>query len=299
MSVASVIDPMRAANRLAKQQLFDWQILSKDGSPVRLAGSFEFKADGAFSAAVDGDFLIVVASFKLDAVADSKLLQDMRKKVGNFHTLCAVEAGTWLLARAGIVTSHNVTTHWEDTESLQQRFPDLEVRRDRYVIDGNIWTCGGASPAFDMMLNLIRLCHGKTLALDVASVFIYDQVHAPTDTQPNISLGRLAISEPRIAEAVRIMERTVDSPIPVSAIARRIRLSVRGFEMLARQHLGATPGAYYLQLRLLQARKLVIDTRLTLQEISVRCGFTSQSAFSRSFSRQFGASPTTLRRSTT
>jgi len=297
MSVASVIDPLRAANRLARQRLFEWKILSPGGVPVQLAGGFEFRADDAFSNASGGDFLIVVASFRQDMAADSKLLRDLRKKIGSFGTVCAVEAGTWLLARAGIVTSDNVTTHWEDTETLQQRFPDLEVRRDRYVIDGNIWTCGGASPAFDMMLHLIRLRHGNTMALDVASVFIYDQVHAPTDTQPNISLGRLAISEPRIAEAVRIMERTIDNPIPVAAIARRIKLSVKMFELLAKRHLGETPGSYYLQLRLLSARKLVIDTQLPLQEVSLRCGFASQSAFSRSFKRRFGSSAIALRKS--
>ncbi len=299
LTVASVIDPLRAANRLirhlADQPLYRWRIYSTKGGPVRLTGDFEIKAAGAFDEIDKGKYLILIASFNQEKNADRKMLQTLRRISGRFDAICAVEAGPWLLARAGLATRHRVTTHWEDFEELSQRAPDLEVVQDRFVIDRRIWTCGGASPALDMMLKLIELNHGKTLALEVASVFIYDQTHASSDPQPSLSLGRLETSEPRLAGAVRHMESNLEAPLAVSAIAARMRLSSKTLEIIFRQHLGMTPGAYYLRLRLIAARKMVLDTSLDMQEVSLRCGFNSLSAFSRSFRKNYGLSPLKLR----
>lgn len=295
MSVASALDPLRAANRLARRTLYDWQTVSLDGAPVPLSSGIVFPVSGRLDPDAEGDILVVIAGFDQERHAPDRSLRQFGRIARRFTTICAVEAGTWLLARSGIITSHAVTTHWEDFENLGQRFPALDIRRDRFVIDNRIWTCGGASPAFDMMLHLIRSRDGASLALDVASVFIYDEAHAPTDAQPGVSLGRLSREEPRISAAVRLMERSLDAPLPVSTIARRAGLSMRMMELLFRRHLGESPGRFFLQLRLQAARKLVLDTALPLQEIAIRTGFSSQSVFSRSFSARYGQSPRALR----
>ena len=105
------------------------------------------------------------------------------------------------------------------------------MRPDRYVIDGPVFTTGGASPTFDLMLHLVRSRLGMAVALDVASVFIYDQARAATDAQPLVSLGRLDGYDPRLAQAIRLMEAHVDQPLTVSAIARRTGVTARALEM--------------------------------------------------------------------
>ena len=92
------------------------------------------------------------------------------------------------------------------------------------------------------------------------------------------------------------MEKNVEEPLPVTEICRQIRLSGKMLELLCKRHLGVTPGSYYRRLRLQTARKLVIDSRLSMQEIGIRCGFNSQSNFSRAFQNFFGYPPRTLRR---
>ena len=69
LTVASVIDPLRAANRLSAEQLFEWEIFSPKGDPVKLTGNIEMKSQGAFSRAKPGDYLIVIASFNQEAHA--------------------------------------------------------------------------------------------------------------------------------------------------------------------------------------------------------------------------------------
>lgn len=296
MSLASTLDPMRAANRVARRPLFDWRIVTPDGTPALLTCGVPVAAAGRLGKDCDGDALIVVAGFNQERHAGRAVLAELRAARSRFRALGGVEAGGWLLARAGLLDGHAATTHWEDLEDFATRFPEVAVRPDRFVVDRRVFTSGGASPTFDLMLHLIRSRFGYPLALEVASVFIYDEAHAATDAQPLVSLGRLAGYEPRVAAAIRLMESRLDSPLTTAAIARRQGISVRTLELLFRQSLGIGPGTYYLRLRLQAARRLLLDTRLPMQAVAVRCGFGSLSAFSRIFRRHFAVSPSAYRR---
>lgn len=56
------------------------------------------------------------------------------------------EAGAWVLGLAGMLDGRAATTHWEDLEDFAARFPLADVRPDRWVIDGPVFTAGGAMP---------------------------------------------------------------------------------------------------------------------------------------------------------
>jgi transcriptional regulator GlxA family with amidase domain len=206
-----------------------------------------------------------------------------------------VDTGAWLLGKAGLLDGKSATTHWEDLEDFADYFRQTKVRPDRFVIDKAIITIGGASPTFDFMLHLIRSRIGYPAALEVASVFVYDETHFSTDAQPLVSLGLLNDFEPRVTKAIRIMESNLDEPISVTLVAKRLNISSRRLENLFQLHLQTTPGVYYLNLRLLRARKYVTDTLLPMQEIAIRTGFNSLSSFSRSFKKSYHNSPSIYR----
>ena len=295
MCVASAVDPLRAANRIAGETLFDFRLVSVTGeAPVTTCG-LPVAVSGRFDPAEKTDMLAVVAGFGTQNYATAALLSGLRRVARSARAYGGVEAGTWLVARAGLLEGRAATTHWEDMEDFSAAFPNTEVRPDRYIIDGPAFTSGGASPTFDLMLHLIRSRLGMAVALDVASVFIYDQTRAATDAQPLVSLGRLDGYDPRLAQAIRLMEAHVEAPVTVEAIARRAGITPRTLESIFRKSIGETPGAYYLRLRLTAARKLVTDTRIPMAEIAGRTGFSSAAAFSRAFSRAFGRAPVHVR----
>ena len=296
LSVASTLDPLRAANRVTGRELYRWRLVSPDGLPPQTTCGLALPVAGGFEPDQVADGLIVIAGFEALEQATPKLLAGVRRAAQRGKAIGGVEAGSWILGLAGLLQSRRATTHWEDLEDFAARFPETEVRPDRYVIDGPCFTSGGASPSFDMMLHLIRARQGYGVALDTASVFIYDETHASTDVQPLVSLGRLDGHEPRVAAAIRLMEQHIDDPLPVAHIARRIGVTARTLETLFGRTVGTGPGAYYLGLRLNAARRLLLDARLPAAEIAVRSGFSSISAFSRAFKRRFGQSPSAFRR---
>ncbi|MEO0368629.1 MAG: GlxA family transcriptional regulator [Pseudomonadota bacterium] len=299
MTFASVLDPLRAANRLARQPVLQWQIIGFEDEPVILSSGIEISVDGHLTGEEQGDVLIVVAGLDQSRWMQTKYMVKLRQCARRFSSVFGVESGTWLLAKSGVILEHRVTTHWEDLEALANAYPLLNVRRDRYTIDRNIWTSGGASPALDMMLHYLRSSFNRSLAIDVASVFIYDDSHPSTDVQPATSLGQLRYQEPRVSEAITIMQANIEEPLSIAEINRAIGVSSKTMEKLFAKYVGGTPKAYYMRLRLQTARKLIASSSTPLTQIAVRCGFSSQPNFTRAFKRHFGVAPRSLRSSLT
>lgn len=296
MCVASAIDPLRAANRILGHTIFDWTIVSADGNPAMTTAGLPVAVSGRFDRSTHADVLIAIGGFGTRAGSSGPLVAAFRRAAKAARAVGGIEAGGWLVARAGLLEGRAATTHWEDLEDFSTAFPGVDVRPDRYVVDGPVFTTGGASPTFDLMLHLVRSRLGMAVALDVASVFIYDQARAATDAQPLVSLGRLDGYDPRLAQTIRLMESHVDRPLPVSAIALRAGVTARTLEKIFSAAIGETPGAYYLRLRLNAARRLVLDTAEPMADIAARTGFSSAAAFSRAFSKAFGRPPIRMRR---
>jgi transcriptional regulator GlxA family with amidase domain len=242
------------------------------------------------------DALIVVASFNVLTHANRALLAGLRRVARRGLDIGGVESGAWMLALAGLLNGHRATTHWEDLEEFAARFAEVDVRPDRFVVDRSRFTTGGASPALDMMLHLIRARHGHALALDVASIFIYDESRAAADPQPVVSLGRLRADEPRVSAAIRAMEERIENPLTIPRIARRIGIGERMLEALFKASVGMAPRDYYLALRLNAGRRLVLETKKSVTEIAAQCGFSSASAFARGFRSRFAESPREARK---
>ena len=296
MSLASALDTMRAANRIADRTLFEWQLATLNGKAAHLTCGIPVAPDVALDDSLAGDLLIIIAGFHQQRHAGPAHLRLIKRLSANYRAVCGIEAGSWIMARSGLLENRAATTHWEDLEEFSNHFPQVRLKSDRFVIDGKFFTTGGASPTFDFMLYMIRERYGYPLAIEVSSAFIYDGVHSATDTQPLVSLGMLENNEPRVAAAIHEMEQNIDEPVAIDQVARRIRLSVRMLEYLFRQTLDMSPAAYYRRLRLQTARRMVVDTRLQLQEIAIRTGFNSLSSFSHRFKHYYQQTPGDCRR---
>ena len=300
MSVASALDPMRAANRLNKQPCFFWRIVTIDNRTARTTCGLGIEPtedlDLTPKGGIKGDLLLMIGGFNPGRFNTPPVRSIIRELVRRHDTTCAVESAPWVLARCGLLENKNATTHWEDLEDFSHAFRNTKVKSDRFVIDGSIITTGGASPTFDLMLLLIKSRFGYPLGIDVSSAFIYRGEHYSDDVQQHLSLGTLKVREPRVAKAIEIMETHIDDPVSICTIAEIVHLSPRQLENLFSSVLDSSPSAYYRHLRLQAAARLVLNTNLDIQEITLRTGFISLSAFSRAFKQYFSLSPLKLRK---
>ena len=86
-----------------------------------------------------------------------------------------------------------------------------------------------------------------------------------------------------------------DVTLSNTTLSQRCGISEVYLRKLFREQLGTTPKQYVLDIRLQHAKRLLIDTELTIGEIAEMCGFSNPYHFSRTFREQVGLSPTVYR----
>jgi transcriptional regulator GlxA family with amidase domain len=296
MLVAAVVEPLRAANRVLGQRLYRWRLVGREASPVATTSGIPIPVAGAFGASRRAAPLFVVASYDWQGSATPALIRVLRQAAGTRPAIVGIESGSWLLATAGLLDGHRATTHWEDFDDFESRFPDVELVRRRYVIDGTRATTGGSLPTLDLMLEILRRRQGYSLAMEVSKLFIYDPAGGRETDYRAPSVGNLRALDARVANAVEFMEATIDDPLSIDDIAAQVGVTARYLQTLFKASLGATPHAHYLALRLNRARRLVIETRQPMIDIATQAGFASAAAFSRCYRAHYRESPTETRR---
>lgn len=297
MAFAACIEPLRSANRLSAKRLFDWQLISADGGPVEASNGIAVATHGSLAELGKTDMVIICAGLEAPEVERSvKIHHQLRRLARHGTTVGAISSGSFLLAEAGLLSGRRCTVHWECLKVLRARYPRLELTEDLYVIDRNVFTCSGGIAALDIMIHFVRQVAGSRLALAVAEQFIHPHVRTQ-DEQQRLGLHvRYHFENPKLIQVISLMERTLDEPIELREMALRANISVRQLERLFREHLGSSPKAFYLNLRLAKARTLLRQTLRSLRTIALECGFGSPSHFSHAYRRRYGIPPTHERR---
>ncbi|RWX81730.1 GlxA family transcriptional regulator [Neorhizobium lilium] len=294
--VASVIEPLRAANRIAGRELYRWTLHSPDGGTIETKSGIPVPVAGAFRPGRETDPLFVLASYNWKRHATRELKFQLSQTARHRSLIAGIEAGSFILADTSLLDGFSATTHWEDFEDFSRTYPQIDTVRERFVIDRKRITTGGSLPTLDLMLELIRRAHGYSLALEVSRLFIYEQERTRADLLQMPSVGNMRILDARVQAAVKLMEDTVEAPLSLARLAKRSGVSARRLQHLFREIMGVAPHEHYLALRLNAARRKVIETRASFADIATETGFNSASAFSRSYRSSFSESPSGTRR---
>lgn len=111
---------------------------------------------------------------------------------------------------------------------------------------------------------------------------------------PRLMRGRLAPWQERRAKEV--MQAELSGSCSLATVARECGLSTSYFARAFRQTTGEPPHRWLLKARVAEAKRLLLDSSVTLAQIATACGFAEQSHFNRTFTRFAGTSPGAWRR---
>lgn len=107
-------------------------------------------------------------------------------------------------------------------------------------------------------------------------------------------LRRLLIADShasRIAKAIHMLRAGLRSPLRVPDLADTAGMSLSSFHEHFKSVTGTTPLQYQKDLRLIEARALLVDQGQRVSEAALSVGYESPTHFSRDYSRKFGLSP--------
>ena len=78
-------------------------MVSPDGSAVPLTCGIELPSAGPLAAAEGADALIVIAGFQQWQGATPALIRELSRMAPRFAAMGGIDAGSWVLARAGLL----------------------------------------------------------------------------------------------------------------------------------------------------------------------------------------------------
>ena len=120
--------------------------------------------------------------------------------------------------------------------------------------------------------------------------------------RPELAPGTAPVDDgQRIARLIvqRLEEGGLDEQTGLETVAAQFELSSRQIRRIVQTQLGVPPVQLLLTRRLLLAKQLLTETKLSITEIAFASGFSSLRRFNDAFNRRYGMAPTRLRRKAT
>lgn len=146
----------------------------------------------------------------------------------------------------------------------------------------------------DQILSLLKELHRQLKEKSASSI----SRHCALTMELIMELSREAdkIPDPRLADALHFLEYHQSEPFHVKTLAAELHVTPDYLNRMFVKELGIPPRHYLIEQRMLLAASLLASTVLTVQEISSRCGYKTQFAFSKEFRKKYGLSPLAFRR---
>lgn len=175
-----------------------------------------------------------------------------------------------------------VATSIEPPRSLkEERYEPLSIQR----LD---------SPVLDALLRLIGLLSEPPLIPQLAPLFQREIVIRLLTGPHSLYLWHLvnaAGPTQRIAQAVTWIRQHFAKEMRVEELAEHANMSLTTFRQHFRMITGMSPVQFQKQLRLQEARQLMLDQNMSAGSASALVGYESASHFNREYRRLFGAPP--------
>lgn len=291
IAFSNAVEPLRMANYLSRKELYSWTVISCGEIPVLASNGLTVSPSVRPQDAPPCDILFVVGGTQVRGMVSEEVIQTIRRYANAGTPLGALCTGTFALAKAGVLNGYQCAIHWENLSGIREEFPNIKFSPELFIMDRDRFTCSGGTAPLDMMCNLIRCKGGKSLSADVSEQFIVERIRDQKDRQHIPLLARVGSGHEALLDAAIVMENRIEHPISLDELANELGLSLRHLERLFKRYLGTTPAQYYLDMRLRRARELLLQTNMSVMEVTVACGFQSSSHFSKSYRNVFGYPP--------
>jgi transcriptional regulator GlxA family with amidase domain len=232
----------------------------------------------------------------LKPVEDGPLIRWLCQQHDRGAVIAGVCGGVFLLAKTGLLSGRQATTHWALSDQFAVQFPDVLLESDHMVIDyGDVVTAGGVLAWADLGLRLVERFLGPTVMSETARYMLFDppgrEQRYYSDFTPNMKHG-----DGPILKAQRWLSAHRERPASVAELAAQSGLESRTFLRRFTKATGIKPREYQQRLQMSRAREILEFSCTSIDEIASHVGYVDIDAFRRVFRRITGLTPSDYRR---
>lgn len=179
------------------------------------------------------------------------------------------------------------------SEMLESRAAHLSVasRGDNYH------KCVVSALDQDLLSSVLRFLQSLSAGTDrrvLAPLYMQEMVYRVLQREQFARMLHIAAQQAddnSIAAAQKYISEHLAEPLTVNAIAEQVSLSPSAFSHLFREVTGRSPYKFVKEMRLDRARKLLVEERLCVTNVSHAVGYASVSHFIKEFRTRFGTTP--------
>lgn len=199
--------------------------------------------------------------------------------------------GAFLLAASGLLDNKKATSHVMAIQDLAQKFPLIKVQPEAVVTDDDgIYTSGGATSTFHLLLHLIEKYCNRDVAIKIAKVFAIDMDRYQQSYFANWAPSRRHQDE-LVTEAQNRMENRFKDRLTVEEVIHDLPVSRRNFIRRFKMATGITPIEYLQRIRIEAAKKLLEQRSENITGVMMHTGYEDAKAFRQVFRKIVGLSP--------
>lgn len=300
LSLAGLCDGLRHAADLgdgSQQVRCSWEILGNAGEPTASSCGVRVPASRSFQGPLDFDYIAVIGGL-LSRIgqADKRHSAFLNKAAAQGVPLIGICTGSFVLAALDLLDGHVPCIHPFHVEDWKAMHPGAPFETHaHYALDGHRATCAGGTSIVELVSELVHLHCGA----DRAAKVVHQMTVKPSKTATHVArrhaLGYGSAESDRVRRAMVLMEKNITTPLEIAVVARLVDCSSRQLEREFLAETGATPSAYYRNVRLKYAQWLLTTTGLPIYTIAYESGFSDASHFIRHFQQRFGMAPGRLR----
>ncbi|CAG4989973.1 HTH-type transcriptional activator RhaR [Dyadobacter sp. CECT 9275] len=294
LSVAAILDVFESVNRFCEKEgkapSFDIHVVTQVKEHT-LPGNYRMG-----SLPRDKMDIIFIPAFAADDIQtaiqeNTACIPWLREQYSLGAELASFCTGAFLLAATGLLNGKRATTHIDAMMSFSNAFPQVRLEGHSVVTEDNgIYTSGGATSSFHLMLHLIQCYCGRDMALRIAKMFAIDmdrvqQSYFGTFTPAQTHGDQLVVMAQKKIEAGYTRTTTIEEIIQDLPASRRN--VVRRFKHAT----GVTPIEYLQKTRIEAAKKLLEHTDQSVMEIMLSTGYNDLKAFRQLFKKTAGITP--------
>lgn len=300
LSVAALLDVFEAVNRFyesdGKEYFFDISFLHPhSSSPIAYSDHPVYPLNEA-----PQQDIILIPSFSATDIPIAihvnheciPWLQQQHRQGAEIASFCT---GAFLLAATGLLDKKPATTHIQAAGALAHAFPQVNVKASEITTYyQGIYTSGGATNSFHLMLRLIEKYCGHEMTVRTAKYFAIDMNR---EQQAYFSTFRPIHNhkDELVSELQQRIENSFQHAATIEELLTEIPSSRRNLVRRFKAATGLTPIEYLQKTRIEAAKNLLEQTDRSVLDVMLEAGYNDLKAFRQLFRKNTGMTPTAYR----
>ena len=210
------------------------------------------------------------------------------KKGAEVASLCV---GAFLLAATGLLEGKKCSTHWVAANDFKKMFPNVNLMSEKIITDENgIYSSGGASSFWNLLLHLVEKYAGRDIALLCAKMY---EIELDRNNQLAFSIfnGQRDHKDEPVKKAQEFIENNFQDKLTVEQLADMFALGRRSLERRFKKATNNTVVEYIQRVKMEAAKKSLETSRKNVNEVMYDVGYTDTKAFRTVFKKISGLSP--------